>query len=259
MNKITILLCLMSLLTACSNNELVEKGFPVSTSSTANTAEQIEGIRNDTLSFATRPSNILLTKNAAHRLTPIFKVNFHPKTEKPFTGTVGVHRNYDRAGDQLGNRWNNNFMPGFSAVYGYNFVNLSHYNLEAQTTNLFFEKPVLIKTLYYPAFSRDTLNGVAISRNYYLISCYDEDTNRDGYISLRDLRRFYYFDINGKEQGALVPKNYAVRSSEYDSANDYMYVFAQLDENKNGQMEYEEPIHIFWIDLSAPERVGRQY
>lgn len=48
-------------------------------------------------------------------------------------------------------------------------------------------------------------------------------------------------------------------SSEYDPANDYMYIFAKLDENGNGQMETNEKMHIFWIDLKNPENTGIQY
>lgn len=92
-----------------------------------------------------------------------------------------------------------------------------------------------------------------------MVSVYDEDSNKDGFISVKDLRRFYYFDINGKNKKALIPKNYSVMSSEYDSANDYMYVFAKADTNKNGQMENNEPIDIFWIDLKNPENIGIQY
>ena len=92
-----------------------------------------------------------------------------------------------------------------------------------------------------------------------MVSVYDEDTNKDGYINVKDLRRFYYFDINGINKKELIPKNYSVMSSEYDSANDYMYVFAKLDKNNNGKMEQEEPTDIFWIDLSNPENVGVQY
>lgn len=118
---------------------------------------------------------------------------------------------------------------------------------------------MLIKTVYYPAFSKDTLNYQPIQRDYYMVSVYDEDSNKDGYINVRDLRRLYHFDIDGKNQQALIPKDYSVLSSEYDSANDYMYIFARKDSNENGQMETDEPMDIFWIDLKNPENVGMQY
>jgi hypothetical protein len=38
-----------------------------------------------------------------------------------------------------------------------------------------------------------------------------------------------------------------------------MYVFAQFDSNNNGQQDEGEPIHIFWIDLKAPNQTGRKY
>lgn len=57
----------------------------------------------------------------------------------------------------------------------------------------------------------------------------------------------------------LVPENYSVFKSEYDSENDLMYLFAQLDANGNGSKEELEPIHVFWVDLKDPNRTGQQY
>ena len=150
-------------------------------------------------------------------------------------------------------------MPGFEAIYGYNLVNISHYNNLTNKENFFFDRPVLVKTLYYPAFSKDTLNDVPVKREYYMVSVYDEDTNKDGYINVKDLRRFYHFDIDAKNKLLLVPKDYSVMSSEYDPENDFMYVFARIDRNENGEMEYEEKTHIFWIDLKNPKNRGLQY
>lgn len=113
--------------------------------------------------------------------------------------------------------------------------------------------------MYFPSFTNDTLNYEPVLRKYYMISVYNDDTNKDGFINLKDLRRFYYFDLNAQNRKPLIPENYSVMSSEYDSANDYMYVFAQLDENNNGQAEDDEDIHVFWIDLENPHNKGRQY
>jgi len=150
-------------------------------------------------------------------------------------------------------------MPGIEAVYGYNLVNISHYDIVTNKQNNFFERPVLIKTLYYPSLSKDTLNSEPVKRNYYMVSVYDEDTNKDGFINVKDLRRLYLFDIYGVKQKALVPVNYSVVKSEYDAANDFMYVFAQLDLNKNGQINAGEQTHIFWINLKDPTKSGREY
>ena len=150
-------------------------------------------------------------------------------------------------------------MPGFEAIYGFNFINVSHYNNKTKKENKLFDKPVLIKTLYYPTFSNDTLNYKPVHRKYYMVSVYDEDSNKDGFINTKDLRMLYHFDIEGNNKKNLIPKNYSVLSSEYDSANDLMYVFAKADKNENGQMELNEPTDIFWIDLNNPENTGKQY
>lgn len=257
MYKLIAILLLGSLLTSCSDHSLEKKGFQVSEIVEDEEGKKVVGLQIDSLKLETRPRNVLLTKSEAHRLTPIYKVNYNKKTGKPFTGSNRYHVNWSDHED--GNNWNGNFMPGFEAVYGYNFVNVSHFNLQTKTSNELFDKPVLIRTLYYPAFSRDTLNNQPVIRNYYMVSVYDEDTNKDGFINVSDLRRFYLFDIEGKLQKELIPKNYSVMSSEYDRANDLMYVFAKFDSNKNGQMDEGEATNIFWIDLKNPDQGGVIY
>ena len=245
-------------ITSCSNNKIEKKGFQVSKISEDENGQKIVGLNIDSLKLETRPRNVLLTNNLEHRLTPIYKVNYDKKTKKSFTGSNFYHTNWkDDYG--IGNNWNHNFMPGFEAIYGYNFVNISHYNNETKKENKLFEKPVLIKTLYYPTFSKDTLNFKPVNRKYYMVSVYDEDSNKDGFINVKDLRKLYHFDIEGNNKKNLIPKNYSVMSSEYDSAKDFMYVFAKADINQNGQMELSEPTDIFWIDLTNPKNTGIQY
>lgn len=243
------------LLIGCGQN-VEKKGFQVSEISKNEEGEKIVGLPIDSLELETRPRNVLLTKNPNHRLVPIYKVNYDQKG-RPFTGSTSFYSNRSRL--QPGNNWNYNFMPGFEAVHGYNLVNVSHFDNSTNTQNEFFERPVLIKTLYYPAFTLDTLNYSPVSRDFYMVSVYDEDTNKDGYINVKDLRRFYLFNIDGILVKALVPKMYSVMSSEYDPGNDFMYVFAKNDENDNGQMEQEESTHIFWIDLKDPVKSGIHY
>ncbi len=258
MKKILGIFILGILIAGCSKNKIEKKGFQVNEITEDESGQKIVGLRLDSLKLETRPRNVLLTFNAEHRLTPIYKVNYDKKTKKPFTGSNAYHTNWNDDYED-GNNWNHNFMPGFEAIYGYNFVNVSHYNNNTKTENKFFEKPVLIKTLYYPAFSKDTLNFEPVRRDFYMVSVYDEDTNKDGFINVKDLRKFYYFNINGRKKKILIPKEYSVMSSEYDPANDFMYVFAKKDNNQNGQIESDEPTDIFWIDLKNPEYVGRQF
>ncbi|MEN7550033.1 hypothetical protein AAG747_19070 [Rapidithrix thailandica] len=258
MNRILTVIISVFFIISCSDNKIEKKGFQVSEITEDESGQRIVGLQIDSLALETRPRNVLLTFNDEHRLTPIYKVNYNKKTKKPFTGSNTYHTNWNGAYENW-NNWNGNFMPGFEAIYGYNFVNVSHYNNTTKIENKLFDKPVLIKTLYYPAFSKDTLNYEPVKRDFYMVSVYDEDSNKDGFINVKDLRRFYHFDINGQNKKALIPKEYSVMSSEYDPANDFMYVFAKKDKNENGQIEPDEPIDIFWIDLKKPENIGEQY
>jgi hypothetical protein len=242
----------------CSRNKNIEKGFPVSPETQMSDENKIDGIKKDSVNFDTRANSVLLTGFPKYRLTTIYKLNYD-KNGDSYIGKNHHYSTYYETEEMSNNQWHNNFMPGWQAVYGYNMVNVSLYNIDTKKQITLFDKPVLIKTLYYPSFTKDTLNNKPIIRSCYMISVYDEDTNKDGFINLKDLRHFYMFDLEGLNKKELIPKNYSVISSEYDSANDYMYVFAQLDENNNGQRDDKEDIHIFWIDLKNPNNNGRQY
>jgi hypothetical protein len=261
MNKISAILTLtlVYLMTSCSNGKLEEKGFQVSPTSDNTENDPNDGLNRDSLKFETRPSNVLLTGVPNVRLTTIYKVNVNKKDNSTFIGSNSFHYRYEETEGNIDNNWNNNLMPGLEGVYGYNLTNISYYDIKENKQKNFFEKPVLVRTLYYPAFSKDTLNGKPVNREYFIVSVYNDDTNKDGFVNLKDLRRLYLFDINGIRQKALIPENYSVLKSEYDSDNDFMFVFAQLDNNSNGRQDEGEPIHIFWIDLKDPNKTGRQY
>ena len=244
---------------SCSNGKLEEKGFQVSTTSDNAENDQADGLNRDSLQINTRPSSVLLTGVSNVRLTTVYKVNVNKKNKATFIGSNSSHYSYEEKEGNTGNNWNHNLMPGLEAVYGYNMVNISHYDINENKQKSFFEKPVLVKTLYYPAFSKDTLNHKPINRDYFIVSVYNDDTNKDRFINLKDLRRLYLFNIHGERQKALIPENYSVFKSDYDADNDFMYVFAQLDSNNNGRPDEGEPVHIFWIDLKEPSKTGRQY
>lgn len=249
-------LSIVILLTSCSNRKLDEKGFQVGPTDNSEN-DLANDLNKDSLKIETQPSSVLLTGIPNVRLTTIYKVNVNKDNKSTFIGSNSFHYSYEE--DDKTNNWNNNLMPGLTAVYGYNLVNISHYDISDDKQKNFFEKPALVKTLYYPTFSKDTLNNEPIKRDYFMDSVYNEDTNKDGFINIKDLRRLYLFNIKGEKQKSLVPENYSVFKSEYDSDNDFMYVFAQLDSNNNGRKDKKEPIHIFWIDLKDPSRTGRQY
>ena len=138
-------------------------------------------------------------------------------------------------------------------------INVSHYNVKTDSENTLFDAPVLIKNFYFPTFKSDTLNGEPVSRQNYFVSVYEQDTNGDGYITTKDLRRFYYFSLDGKDKEELVPKNFSTTNSEYDPANDRLYIFASEDKNNNGEYDFDDPNYIFWIDLKNPKNRGVQY
>ncbi len=257
--KILALIAILSIGKSCSRENLEPKGFSVKTETETEEGAKIDGIANDSLKLETRPSSVLLTGIPQYRLTTIYKVNYDKRNKMPFIGSNEYYSNYQELGYNEGNQWHNNFMPGIEAVYGYNMVNVSLFDHVYHTRTDLFEKPVLIRTVYFPSFSKDTLYRKAIHRNYYMISVYDDDTNRDGYINMEDLRHFYHFDITGKTKTPMIPMNYSVLSSEYDAGNDFMYVFAKNDANNNGKTEDGEEIHVFWIDLNNPLNNGREY
>ena len=265
MNKLISILTasLLCLMASCSNenstegDKLEDKGFQVNSASEIKVNDKSGRVNNDTIKLETRPNTVLFTGIPSIRITSIFKVNIKKKDNTTFIGSNGFHYNDEE--EVLENNWNGNIMPGIEATYGYNMVNISHYNTIEMKQKLFFETPVLVKTLYYPSYSQDTLNNKPIKRDYFMVSVYNEDTNKDGFVNLQDLRRFYLFNSNGEKQGALVPENYSVLKSEYDPENDYMYVFAKIDANNNGIREEYEAIHVFWIDLKDPLKTGRMY
>lgn len=142
-------LALVYFMTSCSNGKLEEKGFQVSSTSDNPEKERLNGLSSDSLKIDTRPSSVLLTGVPNVRLTTIYKVNLNKKDNSTFVGSDSFYYRYEESEAYKGNNWNNNLMPGLKAVYGYNMVNISHYNIKENKQKNFFEKPVLIRTVYY--------------------------------------------------------------------------------------------------------------
>lgn len=258
LSKTLIIVVATTMLWGCTQEPMEEKGFQVGPSVEEDGASTPTGLVGDSLGFATRPSSVLLTGVPHIRLTTVYKVNVRKQDSTTFIGGNDFHYNYEDESSPT-NNWNGHLMPGIEAVHGYNLVNVSHYDVNTGHQKSLFERPVLIKTLYYPSFSNDTLNGVPIAREHLMVTLFNEDTNKDGYINARDLRRMHLFDLNGQRLKDPVAANYSVFRSEYDPANDRMHVFAKLDANNNGKVEDGEAVHIHWIDLKDPTRSGRLY
>lgn len=204
--------------------------------------------------IASYPNKVILTGLKQHRLLGIYKA--HVKT---IGAGQNILRKFSYSGESAAYDGYDHYMPGLNALFGYKLLNLAHYDMQSGQQNYFFSKPVLIRTLYYPSVEVDTLNKKPVHRNYYLVSVYDEDTNKDTLITHHDLRHFYLFDSTAGKKTLLLPKNYSVLRSQYDADNDAMFLFARLDANNNGSKEDNEPIHVFWVDLNAPAIAKRMY
>ena len=201
--------------------------------------------------IATFPNKVILTGIEDQRLVSVYK-------SKPMSDN-NLNSNFEYYNEESEDEANLRFMPGIDILFGYNLLNIAHYDLKNEKVNYLFSRPVLVKTLYYPSYSQDSLDNKPITRNFYLVSAYDEDTNKDTLINKKDLRRFYHFDAKTSFRTQLIPKDYSVIRSQYDAKNDIMYVFASKDENRNGTQDKSEAVHIFWFSLKIPEKAKLLY
>ena len=201
--------------------------------------------------IATFPNKVILTGLDDQRLASIYK----SKSTSDNSSNSSLEYYSEESEDEA----NLHFMPGIDILFGYNLLNIAHYDLKTEKVNYLFSHPVLIKTLYYPSYYQDSLYNKPITRNFYLVSAYDEDTNKDTLINKKDLRHFYHFDAKTCLRTQLIPKDYSVIRSQYDSKNDIMYIFASHDENRNGTTDKPDPVHIFWISLKTPDKAKLLY
>lgn len=251
----------LSLLVACGakKGEITDDQIKIQHNEKTNQTDTIfANTIKGNLSFsqiASKPHTVVLTGLAEHRLVTIYRNQVVLKSENDYSFSK---RSYDDTGSYQ-REYEEHYMPGIDLIYGYNLLNIAHYDFTTEKLNFLFDRPVLVKSLYYPSFVQDSLYKKPINRNYFLVSVYDTDTNQDTLISRNDLRRFYYFNATCSERIQLVPAEYSAERSEYDPKNDVMYVFARLDTNKNGVTEKKEPLHIFWFSLKQPEKAKRLY
>ena len=261
-NKLLIstIIVMTSCLISCNNKGYKQREEQIAISSTADPSNSNDSLLNSVSDnvglkeISTFPNKVILTGLEEHQLVSIYKSKATTgSTENPSSSS------YSFDSDESGDESNEHFMPGIDILFGYNLLNIAHYDLKSEKGNFLFSHPVLVKTLYYPSFTQDSLNNQPINRNYYLVSVYDEDTNKDSLINKKDLRRFYHFDASSNIKKHLLPKDYSVVRSQYDSKNDLMYIFARQDENKNGTQDKTEPLHIFWFSLKTPDTAKLLY
>jgi hypothetical protein len=250
-----LLFCILILVSgACSRNESTyEEQVRVDEPSPMDTTNGISG----NVSFSQlmiKPHTVVLTGMPQHRLLTLYK-----------TDTLGRSyedegwQSYDQQAEAYYQTEATYLMPGIDYIRGYNLLNVAHYDITTEKTNFFFDHPVLVRSLYIPSYEQDSLYEKPVTRNYYLVSVYDADTNADTLITKDDLRRFYRFNAEVTEKTQLIPSDYSVVRSQYDPKNDFMYIFARLDADKNGVIDKIEPTHTFWISLKDPQVAKRIY
>jgi len=210
-----------------------------------------------TIPFTTSSNSVLLTGIDHIRLIPIYKID--PKVNRDlqyeYSTTYYNSRYYGYESDSDENF--KYFMPGIDIIYGYNMVNMGHYDLTNDKLTYFFDHPVLIRTLYFPGTQKDSLYREPVMRDYFMASVYNEDTNRDSLINTRDMRRMFHIDQLNMQKTALLPPDYSAIRSTYDPKNDIMYIYARYDENGDGTPEKQEPIAIFRIGLKDPLNIRK--
>ncbi|HEY0651469.1 MAG TPA: hypothetical protein VGD65_00015 [Chryseosolibacter sp.] len=204
----------------------------------------------------TYPNEVLLTGLKDQRLVTIYR-KVQDANKNLIEEYAGNSSSY-YYGDETRSHYSF-FMPGINLQLGYNLVNIAHYNFKTEKTKMLFERPALIRSIYYPSFEQDSLNKKPINRNYFFVSVYNEDTNLDTLLNKGDLRRFFMFNADASEQKLMIPADYSVVRSQYDSANDVMYIFARHDANNDGRSQPTEPLHVFWISLANPGEGTRLY
>lgn len=248
LNWVKILIATLSL-AACrsSQKDIKEEQISVPQIQSQKSADSIlQAKKLDSLANTLVPTSVIITGLPNYRLVSIYKpvVNKQNKTV-----TFDYSRSYEGNSEYWGET---HFMPGIDILYGYNLVNIGHYDIKNEKTTTLFDKPVLIKTLYYPSAYPDSIDKKPVQRNYFLVSVYDEDTNHDSVLNKKDLRHFYYIDESNSQKIALIPQDYSVVRSQYDANNDFMYIYTRKDDNKNGTIEGNDARKIFWISLKAP-------
>lgn len=199
------------------------------------------------------PNSVILTGIEDIKLIPIYKVR--PNAEKNLDNEfVSTYDTYSEE-YEISSREYKYYMPGLDVYRGYYMINIGHYNINTEKLTYFFNKPVLIRNLYFPGVLPDTLNNKKVERNFFLVSVYDEDTDKDSLINNKDLRKIFYINKDNNQKKSLLPQGYSAVRSRYDFKNDIFYLHARKDINKNGRNEIAEPIELFWLKFSQPDRL----
>jgi hypothetical protein len=200
---------------------------------------------------ATYPAPVIITGIDNEKLLPIYG--------KQKNTTASNNRKQYSSYETTNYSEYEHYMPGLDVLYGYKLLNIAHYNSKENKLSYFFKTAALIKTVYYPSTIQDSINMQPINRNYYLVTVYNDDTNKDSLINKKDLRRMYCINANNAAKTLLIPKEYSVKKSQYDFKDDFMYIYAQHDSNHNGTISNNEPMCVFYINLKQTTVAVKMY
>lgn len=245
-------LILMVVFFSCRNSNYSEKKGEQIRVEENTSFEEFEKIDTGSIKKYIWPSSIVLTGISHQRIIAIYRNKYLVDKDNRisrFSGDFGEDETYTYE----------HYYPGFDLLSGYNLINLSYFQIPIGKTKLFFNKAVLIKSLYFPSFIQDSIEKKPILRDYYLVSVYDEDTNNDKILDRKDFRHFYCFSDSCTNKKQLLPNNTSLIRAQYDSPNDLLYLYAKLDENKNGSIEKTEPLNIYLLNLKYPSTAKKIY
>ncbi|WP_153795810.1 hypothetical protein [Foetidibacter luteolus] len=248
--------CLLLLFSCAPKKPVKEESIPISEIEAPGQADSSKGLATSK-SFTqinTAPNTVILTGMNNIRLFSVYKTGSRQDNNLAYDEGTSYYDNGENDNQEGNYKY---FMPGIDIIPGYNLLNIGHYQVDKDSLSYFFEKPVLIKTLYFPGVKKDSLDKKEVSRDFFLVSVYNADTNNDSLISNKDLRRFFFIDALNRTRISLLPEGYSAVRSSYDYKNDMMFIYTRQDANNNGTAERTEPVHIFLLNFKNPAVLKR--
>lgn len=154
----------------------------------------------------------------------------------------------------------------YDAGTGYTVSNYSEYQITGYLQNLKFQeigkdtiyaltdKNVLIETATYLKSTADKTK-----KQLMVYSLADMDTNKDNKLDNTDIKSLYLSDISGK--------NFTKISTDFQELIDWNIIDARSrlyfrtieDTNKNGELDKEDHVHYFYVNLLDKEWKASEY
>lgn len=107
-----------------------------------NTADSVLNALRGNISFnqiPSKPTAVILTGLADHRLVTVYKSKL--KVTAKERGSLYSYSD----NDGIDNEMIQHFMPGLDILYGYNLLNIAHYDIKNEKLNFLFNRATLVK------------------------------------------------------------------------------------------------------------------